>query len=229
MYESLLGAYPSPKDARDYSLLAQLTPDQREAPLPESFTAWPIPLVLQQKGGTCVGFSGTYMRLAQQRRDLGVWLHLDPYDLYNEARKRDGLNDSLGEGSTVRGAMKALRAVGQKTTDGAAAPWKNKIANYYAVEPTYDALRRAIYSFGGIVIATPWYNSWFKPGPKGILPKPDREEGGHAIYAIGYDPRGIKLLNSWSRAWGSNGTCFLPPQYVPEIWEAWKALDIPRQ
>ena len=118
--EQLLGAYPSPKDPRDYPLLAELTPDQREMALPESFTAWPIPAVLKQRGGTCVGFSSTYMRLAQQRRDLGVWLHLDPYDLYREARKRDGLNDALGEGSTVRGAMRALKEYGQKTTDGVA-------------------------------------------------------------------------------------------------------------
>lgn len=225
-YAALLGAIPSPADDRDYQFSALLTPDQQAAILPSAWSAPPIPPNLTQTGGTCVGFSTTAMRLSAQKRDLGVWLDLDPYDMYRRAKKYDGLPPGT-EGSTVRAAMVALKKEGQSAGPGTL-PAKNRVSAYYAVARDYDSIKRAIKAYGGIVIATPWYESWFKPGRNGVLRAPDTQAGGHAIYAIGWDDRrGLLLRNSWSRGWGITGNCFLPAEYVPDIWEAWKSIDLP--
>ena len=223
-YAELLGAVESPKDERDYRFSTLLTPEQQEVVLPSSWVAPPIPPNLKQKGGTCVGFSSTAMRLSAQKRDLGAWLPLDPYNLYKEAKKRDGLPPGV-EGSTVRASMRALREYGQLLVGNRGNPVKNRVASYYAVARDYDELRRAIKFYGGVVIATPWYAEWLKPGRNGVLPEPRNQIGGHAIYALGWGERGLLLRNSWGREWGITGNCFLPAEYVPDIWEAWRTID----
>lgn len=48
---------------------------------------------------------------------------------------------------------------------------------------------------GGLLLPTPW------PDEKGT--------GYHAIAAIGYDERGIKIQNSWGTGWGDGGFAIL--------------------
>ena len=226
-----LGAVPSPPDDRDYHVSTILPP--ATVPLPLSFFGSPVPPVLAQ-GDTpmCVGYSSTSMRMQQEYKDDHAWYQLDAPWLYRRAKERDGAPGVPG--TYVRVAMKVLRDLGQaelpqpKRSQNIAA---HRIAAYYAIPvATEEYLKRAIYAYGSVVIAGPWYDSWFHPlaGQGYILPRPDREAGGHAILANGWDDaRGLLLQNSWTRAWGSSGRCFLPYRYIPGLWEAWRANDVP--
>jgi hypothetical protein len=225
-----LGALPSPPDDRDYHISEVLAPEA--VALPSKFFGSPVPPVLDQ-GTTpmCVGYSSTRMRLQQEYNDDRKWYPLDPAWLYRECKKIDGMPDT--DGTWVRAAMKVLKNVGQ--AESIVMPLRaqtiaqHKVAAYYAIPVTTEAyIKRAVHEFGSVVIAGPWYDSWFRPNAaKGyILPTPDHEAGGHAILCNGWDDaRGLLLQNSWTRAWGSNGRCFLPYRFVPGLWEAWRAVD----
>ena len=63
---------------------------------------------------------------------------------------------------------------------------------------------------GGLLLPTPW------PDEKGT--------GYHAIAAIGYDERGIKIQNSWGTGWGDGGFAILPWGYSLTR-ERWTVVD----
>lgn len=239
---SLLGAVQSPPDPKDYQFVSLLTPDQQAIVLPPRFRADPVPPRIAQVGGTCTAASSTYMRLHQQKKDLGAWLKLDYQWLYREEKKIDGIP---GEGSTLRAAMRVLRGKGQALLiPGGGEPAKNRISTYYAIPASAEALKRAIFTYGGIVMAGPWAETDFHPEANGVLKAPKKntpQAGGHAFYALGYDDgrqcddgtRGAVLcLNTWPLPWGYNGTgvFFYPYSRVSDpdwgIWEAWKAIDL---
>jgi hypothetical protein len=226
-----LGAVPSPPDERDYNISTILAP---EAPaLPATYFARPVPAVLNQRDTPqCVGYSSTGMRAQQEFIDDGKWYALDPAWLYRECKLIDGLPDTPG--TYVRSAMSVLKNKGQaevlRTPLRPAATASHKIAAYYAIGAHATYIKRAVYEFGSVVIAGPWYDSWFSPKADTgwVLPKPDRQAGGHAILCNGWDDaRGLLLQNSWGREWGSTGRCFLPYAHVPGLWEAWRAVDQP--
>lgn len=232
---SLLGAEQSPPDQRDYQFVSLLTPDQQAVVLPSRYRADPVPPRIAQVGGTCTGASSTYMRLYQQRKDLGAWLKLDYLWLYTQQKAIDGIP---GEGSTLRASMQILRHKGQALTiNGGGVPAKNKIATYYAIPPDVEALKRAIYTYGGIVVAGPWAESDFYPEANGVLAKPKaqtKQAGGHAFYVLGWDDvrKAFLCLNTWPLPWGYQGTgvFFYPYERVNDpkwgLWESWKAIDI---
>ena len=75
------------------------------------------------------------------------------------------------------------------------------------------------------------YDSLWGADATGAIPFPernDRQEGGHAVVAVGYDdgksikhPQGSKatkgallIRNSWGRAWGDDGYGWLPYEFV---------------
>lgn len=224
-----LGAVPSPPDDRDYQISAILAP---EAPaLPATYFARPVPIVLHQRDTPqCVGYSCTSMRMQQEYNDDRRWYPLDPAWLYRECKKVDGLPGVAG--TYVRSAMSVLKNKGQEEVlrfpPRPSHTAQHKIAAYYAIPLEAEYLKRVIFRYGSVVIAGPWYDSWFTPKADTgwVLPAPDREAGGHAILANGWDDaRGILLQNSWSRAWGSTGRVFMPYAYVPGLWESWRAQD----
>jgi C1A family cysteine protease len=131
--------------------------------------------------------------------------------------------------------MTILKNKGQAIVGNAAAAVKNRISAYYAIPINVESLKRAIFTYGGIVVAAPWANSYFKPGANGVLPKPDTLAGGHAFYVVGWNDT-LKVficINSWSLPWGyqGRGVFFLPYSVVSDpnwgLWEAWKAVDLP--
>jgi hypothetical protein len=222
-FAALLGAVPPPYDWRDKQI-AELGIPVSEA-LPASYFAPPVPPVLKQVGGTCVGFSTTTMRAQQERRTHGTWYPLDAIALYRECKKIDGLPNV--EGSYVRSAMSVLKNLGQPTigkSDWAA----HKTRAYYAVSRTEKDIKNVIYSLGAIVVAGPWFESWFSPKAATgyTLPAPDVQAGGHAYVLQGFDDnRGFLVHNTWGREWASMGRAYMPYKYVPMLWEAWRAVD----
>ena len=63
------------------------------------------------------------------------------------------------------------------------------------------------------------YDSFEEVGADGyvVMPKPtERLLGGHAVVAVGYDnaTRHFVVRNSWGDAWGDEGYCYFPYEYL---------------
>ena len=53
----------------------------------------------------------------------------------------------------------------------------------------------------------------------GVVPMPGADEallGGHAVVAVGYDADRFVVRNSWGSAWGDDGYCTMPVEYVTD-------------
>ena len=132
-------------------------------------------------------------------------------------------------GTYVRVAMGVLRSTGQPRHGQNDADY-HKIEAYYKIPPRPYELKQAILALGTIVVAGPWYDSWFHPTKASgyVLPAPTTLAGGHAYAITGWrDSRGFLIQNSWGREWGSTGRAYMPFQYAARLWEAWKAIDAP--
>jgi C1A family cysteine protease len=133
------------------------------------------------------------------------------------------------QGAFLRAAMDRLLKVGYPVVGGTSLTASHKIKAYYSVPKAVLAVKQAIYQFGTIVLATPWFNSWSTP-KGGILPAPDYSVGGHAIDAEGWDDRyGLLLVNSWGTRWNTihKGAVFMPYAYITQcVWEIWKTIDL---
>lgn len=220
-----LGAIQSPPDARDFHIAARyaalgITPTAAAA-LPSRYLAGPMPGVLDQ-GLTpqCVAFSNAAEQAMFDWKDQHAWFAFDEGRFF--AAIGGGPN-----GAALRAALDQRLHVGYPTVghDDAAL---HKIASYYAVPGTLLSIKQAIHDFGPLVLATPWYQSWFTPAGNGRLPAASGGiVGGHAIVAWGWDDRiGLLLRNSWSKKWGMNGNCYMPYAQVSIPWEWWRAEDV---
>jgi len=218
-----LGALQSPPDERDYLIEALYAARglTATAALPATYVVPLRPPILNQKNTPmCVAYSSSSMKSYQDRDDQSPakWWNFDEALFFRAI----GGNSN---GAILRNAMDRLLKVGYSVVGGASPASAHKIKAYYAVPTNAAALKAAIHDLGEIVLATPWYNSWFDPVAY-VLPRPDYAVGGHAIVADGWnDSRGLRLRNSWGGGWGYNGDCFLPYAYLGAIWEAWKTQD----
>ena len=219
-----LGGIQSPPDERDFTLADLVTASGQPltAALPTTFLATGLPPVLNQ-GATpmCVAFSTSALKGWEDRIDQGRFFDFDEPTFFRAIG--GGPN-----GAIIRNALDRLLKVGYPVVRIGLAP-AHRIAAYYAIPKTQAALMQTIHDFGPIVIGTPWYHSWFHPigtGGNLKLPAPDYSVGGHAILAVGYNPTGLVLQNSWGAAWGYHGRVTMPWAYVLHaVWEAWKAVD----
>ena len=230
-----LGAYESPADSKDFILVSQAPPPSG---YPQVFTAQPMPSKPVQVGGTCTSFSSMKMKVSQEMKDESKILRLDALWLYHQQKHIDGI---AGEGSTLRSAMQVLNkqgipVIGAK--DPVADAKRHAIAAYYSVPRTEAAFKACLTDarYGWFPIALPWATNWMRITTRNgaQLPEPRGFEGGHAIIAGGWDDRkstvwrgrrGIQLGQTWQLPWGSNGFCFLPWEFLPLLWEAWKSVD----
>jgi hypothetical protein len=215
-----LGWIESPPDPRDYQVDALYAASGIEAPLalPASYVVpqpW-SPVLDQGNSPMCVAFSQSMLKAYEDLRDQG------PFD-FDEPTffRRIGGGPN---GAVIRNALAVLLADGYPVV-GVDRAGAHKIAAYYAVPVTRADLCAAILAFGPVELGTPWFNSWFRP-VAGVLPAPDTVVGGHAIVAIGWDARGLRLRNSWGTDWGLSGDAYLPWSQLDHLREAWKAVDV---
>ena len=213
-----LGANQSPPDERDYQI-ADYGPVTLT--VPPSYSVPKMPGVLDQgQSPECVAYSGACEQGAFNLVDEGHnYLWDEPYFF--------ALIGGGPNGAVVRTAFAKRLSYGYplKPANSGSSHAAHRIAAYYAVPVTEAAIKAAIVSYGPVVLGTPWYNSWFTPGPGAVLPPADYQIGGHAIVARGYTPAGLVLRNSWGAGWGNAGECVLPWAYLPVVWECWKAFD----
>jgi C1A family cysteine protease len=230
----LLGAIPSPVDDRDYKLADHL---DTAAPLPSTFRLKLLaPPLNQGNTGRCVAFSGTGLR-QQQERSNGDWPKgwppLDAEWLYEHAEAIDGIPTPPGpqRGTTIRAALQVLAKQGQPLTGKLATAGNFRIASYWAVQFTEDAIKRALVQYGGVYVALRWDQSFFHP-LAGVIPAPSGQiVGGHVVWLFGYDDTvagGSALLrNSWGASWGVRGNAYIPWRYLtPLLHDAWSLADI---
>ena len=220
-----LGAVPSPPDARDFPI-ADAYAATGTAP-PETFAPrvvrTPMPGVINQ-GDTpqCVAYSTAGAKAWQDMRDQGTAI-----TAFDEAAFFSAIGGTP-QGAYLRAALAQLLKVGYPVRGHPDQAAQHRIKAYYAVPLSLNDLRAAIQTFGPVLLAFDWAESWFKPLPNGQLPAPDRSAGGHAIWAWGWDDRiGLLLRNSWGPTWGMHGNCYVPYRYLGQAWEAWKSVDVP--
>lgn len=214
-----LGAIISPPDERDYELA--YSAEQLAAPLPKSYRVPVLPPVFDQGSSPmCVAFSAATEQASFDLVDLG---HNYKWDEALFFRQIGGTSN----GAIIRNALdrRLHRGYPLLPAGSGNSASAHRIAAYYAVPVTKDSLKRAIHSYGVVVIGTPWFNSWFSPDPL-VLPPADYQVGGHAICAVGWDYVGLWLRNTWGPDWGVKGECVLPWGYLGAVREAWKAIDV---
>lgn len=204
-------------DARSLEhLIAQVV-----TPQPIKPREWPaaIPTLDQGQIGSCTGNAGTYhlatvlgaANLADVQLD-GVGLtqgNNEPFAvaLYHEATVSDsypGTYPPDDTGSSGLGVCKALHKAG--------------LIKRYVWGTSLNHIGLA-FQRAGIIIGTPWYESWFNPDSDGFIDNGDWKAsgvaGGHEIYGEaleawdGGDPSKsiVRFHNSWGDGWGDHG-CF---------------------
>ena len=215
-----LGAIDSPPDDRDWAIadLYALSGIDAALVLPAAYTApSPYPPVLNQHATPmCVAYSSSTLKAYEDLRDTG------PVDLDEPLFFR--MIGGTPNGAIVRNALIGMLNVGYPAV-GVGKPERHRIAAYWAVPVTRDAICQAILAFGPVLVSTRWPASWFRPDTNGVLPVPDSTVGGHALVAIGWGARGLHLRNSWGTSWGAAGDAWMPWDYLRQVKEAWKAVD----
>lgn len=214
-----LGAIASPPDEKDWAidLLFAAAGLSAYAPQPATYEVpAPLPAVLNQ-GNTpkCVAFSSSWAKAWQDLRDQGS---------FNFDESRFFVQIGGGpNGAVVRAAFDRMLNYGYPVTSLDETD-QHRIKAYYRVPVSEAALKAAIHAFGPVILGMTWFDSWFEP-VSGVLPAPTSIVGGHAINAIGWDARGLRLRQSWGKNYGLSGDVFLPWKYLKYVGEAWKSVD----
>lgn len=156
---------------------------------------WTAGGVLDQ-GSTpqCVGYSSYGFLTASPIRNRPPF---NPETLYREAQDNDEWPGNDYDGSSVRGAMKALQ--------------KRGLVSNYNWAPGCEAVIDHILAVGPVVMGTDWHDDMFTPDKKGFIHLGGQVAGGHAYLLIGADrdKKAVRILNSWGRGWSDNGRAWL--------------------
>lgn len=180
---------PDRRDAR-YPMRAVLP--ERVTPVTRLYRTGPV----LDQGDTpqCVGYS------AKQ------FLQSDPVEtmdgptateLYHAAQLEDEWPGENYEGSSVRGAAKALTKM-------------DRLVSYVWGQDAAD-VRDWLILQGTVIMGTNWYQGMMDPDPQGYLRLTGRMVGGHAWLLCGYraPQNDFQMINSWGKSWGSGGKAYL--------------------
>ena len=122
----------------------------------------------------------------------------DALTIYTSAQKVDEWDGEDYEGTSVRGGVKVLQALGRVAS--------------YVWSSDADVIRDyELSGLGVVVIGVNWYTSMFDIDAKGYLRVSGSVEGGHAVVLGGYsvERKAHRLINSWGKSWGEQGRAWL--------------------
>ncbi len=210
------------------------------------------PIENQQNIGSCTAHAGIGLLEYFERRAFGTWVDASRLYLYKVTRKLLGWNGDTGAYlRTTMGALVLFGAPPERYCPYVPANFDREPDSFlYALGQNYQALsyyrldppgtspadllaRIKSYLYCGLpsMFGFTVYNSIWQDNT-GKIPFPvagDRNIGGHAVDAVGYDDTikiqnnkpgspsttgALLIRNSWGTGWGSQGYGWLPYQYV---------------
>jgi hypothetical protein len=133
---------------------------------------------------------------------------VDPYQVYQDAKKVDEWEGEDYFGTSVRAGAKVLQRLGY--------------IEKYLWAPTITDVVDALLYEGPIVVGTWWYESMMQPDEKGRVTVTDGyPEGGHSYVLNGVNVKSgwIRFKNSWGRSWGKNGSAFITIEDMARLLE----------
>lgn len=145
----------------------------------------------------CVGYAWAHWIQDGPVMHPGTPPVIAPQKIYEEAQKVDEWAGENYEGTSVRGGVKFLKALGNVTS------------YYWAFD--LNTIVQYLLNYGPMVVGTNWYNSMFSPNRSGIIRATGDLAGGHAYVLNGVDTRKrlIRIKNSWGRYWGNSGFAYI--------------------
>lgn len=241
MGEFALGCRPDPPDSRDLVLGVPIYDLPREI----DWSSFLTPVRDQGSEGACVGFAVTAMKEFQEWQQHGKRYDLSERWAYEMAKEHDEWPGTDYEGTSIRGAMKALAQHGiceerywayvaeqkqEPHVEAAEQAYQFRIAKYRNLtSPTRSltVLRRALHETGPICCGFGVHDTWFSVGGDGMI---EASTGGvlglHAVLVVAYDEKVLKIKNSWGKDWGAQGYGFLGIDYAMEVLHSgWAATD----
>jgi hypothetical protein len=144
----------------------------------------------------CVGFAWAHWIEDGPITHPGPAPIRDPVDIYEAAQRVDEWDGEDYDGTSVRAGAKVLQSLGAITE--------------YRWAATLDDIVLALLEEAPVVMGTSWYEQMFNP-ENGQLKIEGAWAGGHAyiLNGINVSKARVRMKNSWSRSWGSNGRAWI--------------------
>ena len=208
----------------------------------------------QGKLGSCTANSiaGAYEFDMIRQKEQNVFVPSRLFIYYNE-REMEG-NVDTDSGAQIRDGIKSINTQGivpeklwpydiskftEKPSDKLYEEAKNHLAvKYSRVVQDIDHIKEALNRGFPICFGFAVYESFEteEVATSGIMPMPKKDEkqlGGHAVLAVGYDEnkKVIIVRNSWGEEWGDKGYFYMPydfindPDLASDFWIVERVLD----
>jgi len=187
--------------------------------------------------GTTVGFSVAYVMQAEIKAKLGKAVTISARGIYVLAKRYDEWPGEDYEGTSVTGALKALKEVGgylesrwpynHKTAPDKITDFKisgfSSIAN--GTQGIINELKRGKVVIAQITIADE-FDKVLKDGR--VVIKAHRQVlGGHSVVIVGFDPTRseFRFANMWGTSWGDKGFGIIRDSDLTKILEGAYIID----
>jgi papain like protease len=225
-------------------------PTSPVGPLHVDLRPWCSPIEDQGNIGSCTAQAVVGALEYFERKTRGHHVEASRLFLYRVTRRYLGWDGRGDTGAFVRSAIKALRLFGvvpeeywpykeerfddEPETFHYAFAQNFKALEYYRVPENTNDLQEVLKAGMPFAFGFSCFTSMFTPETKrtGLIPYPsrlDREEGGHAILAVGYSDSHVLIRNSWGTGWGDEGFGYLPWSYFdserPLATDAWMLIN----
>jgi hypothetical protein len=147
--------------------------------------------------GSCTGNGAVGVLCTEPYKQPGVrYSEALARKVYSQATRDDtivGAWPPKDTGSTVLGAMKALKDAG--------------LAKGYQWCFSLDDVLKTLATVGPVEVGLNWYEGFDKPDAKGLVKLGGSVRGGHAFELLGVDAERklVWAINSWGPDWGLNG------------------------
>ena len=176
--------------------LCSYSADDEGISYPSSLDMRDLVLRTENQGQTsmCAAYTATSWLESLMWRRTGIAKDYDPKQLYEYAKKIDGVPDQ--DGTTLNAVMEGMIDLGW--CEGCA---KKDIIYIYNDRQLRRALHRYVTALLGLTISSDWYDhrDLVLRSYSGSI------EGGHAVICTGYNDVGVFIQNSWGTDWGKYG------------------------